>query len=66
MTTARPERTALILDDEDQLLRLQTRILEKKLWGVAHARLAARSTPDATRIERCGITGRGPLREMYR
>ncbi|MGB0617965.1 MAG: response regulator [Myxococcota bacterium] len=30
MTTARPERTALIVDDEDQLLRLQTRILEKE------------------------------------
>lgn len=29
MTTARPDRTALIVDDEDQLLRLMSRVLEK-------------------------------------
>lgn len=30
MTTAPPDRTALIVDDEDTLLRLMTRVLEKE------------------------------------
>ncbi|MEM9175700.1 MAG: response regulator [Myxococcota bacterium] len=43
MTTAGTDRTALIVDDEDQLLRLMTRVLEK-----AGARvLAARDATEA-------------------
>lgn len=41
MTTAPPDRTALIVDDEDPLLRLMTRVLEKESWRVLAARDAA-------------------------
>jgi DNA-binding NtrC family response regulator len=41
MTTAPPERTALIVDDEDTLLRLMTRVLEKENVRVLAAQDAA-------------------------
>ncbi len=41
MTTAPPDRTALIVDDEDSLLRLMTRVLEKENVRVLTAEDAA-------------------------
>ena len=38
MTTAPPDRTALIVDDEDQLLRLMTRVLEREQVRVLTAK----------------------------
>ena len=46
MTTARTERTALIVDDEDQLLRLMTRVLEKEGARV----LAAKDAEEAREL----------------